>query len=133
MRDYRVSRGWAVDKITEKFVGTHPGSWRELWTEHANSGVGCGVANRYLDAAIEEYCCVCLNDSFNESPHAEMGTNVEKKGRATPALWFALHRFHEAMDFKRKLDRTMPGRFGYFFKGWKHVFTPNLKRKPMFY
>ena len=52
--------------------------------------------HQYLDAAIEEYCCVCLNDSFNESPHAEMGTNVKKKGRAEPALRFALHRFHEA-------------------------------------
>ena len=125
LRDYHVSRGWPVDKVTEKFVGTHLGSWRELWTVHAR---GDGL-NQYLDAAIEEYCCVCLNDSFNESPHAEMGTNVKKKGRAKPALWFALHRFHEAMDFKRQLDRTMPGRFGLLFKGWKHVFTTNLKRR----
>lgn len=89
---------------------------------------GDGI-NQYLDAAIEEYCCVCLNDSFNESPHAEMGTIVQKKHSAKPALWFALHRFHEAMDFKRKMDRTMPGRFGCLFKGWKHVFTPHLKRR----
>jgi hypothetical protein len=129
LRDYRVSRGWPVDKVTEKFVGTHPGSWRELWTLHAR---GDGL-NQYLDATIEEYCCVCLNDSFNESPHAEMGTNVKKKQRAKPGLWFALHRFQEAMDFKRKLDKTNPGRFGHFFRGWKHVFTRNLKRRsPMF-
>ena len=115
--------------MTEKSLGTHLGSWRELWTVHAR---GDGL-NQYLDAAIEACCCVCLNDSFNESPHAEMSTNVKNKGKAKPAIWFALRRFHEAMDFKRTLDRTMPGRFGFFFKGWKHVFTRNLKRRaPMF-
>ena len=124
-RDYRISRGWKVDKITEKFVGDHLGSWRQLWIVHADGG---GL-DRYLDAAIEEYCCACLNDSFNESPHAEMNTIVKKKSRSRPGLWFALHRFGEAMKFKRRLDKTRPGQFSRYFKGWKHVFTPHVKIK----
>lgn len=120
-----MAQGKTIDRITERFVGGEPGNFRRLFELHASGE----KSDRALMAEILSYAICCLNDSFCESPHAELTAVVLKKRRGLPPLWFSMIRYTQNMKFKKYLDIEFPGLFSSLYGTWKSLFGRRPGRK----
>ena len=120
-----MAQGKTIDRITERFVGGEPGNFRRLFELHASGE----KSDRALMAEILSYAICCLNDSFCESPHAELTAVVLKKRRGLPPLWFSMIRYKQNMKFKKYLDIEFPGLFSSLYGTWKSLFGRRPGRK----